>query len=157
SSDLEGKKVRCKGCGHTFPVRAPASAKTDPAKGKADAKAAAAKKHDEDDEYGKPNPYGITHLDLTSRCPHCAKEMDEDAIICIYCGYNTHTRMQAKLVKTIEHTAGDWILHLGAAIFCVILVFALIGGIIFLWTAARSILEQYPDEWWNFGVRATQL
>src|SRR5262249_58790034 len=101
---LEGKKVRCKECGATFAVKAPAPAraapepkpapakdKVKPAKGggkpAAPAKAAARRSVHDDPDDDNPNPYGVTDIDLAPRCPYCAHALDgEDAIICLNCG-----------------------------------------------------------------------
>ena len=51
----------------------------------------AAKEH-RDGEEGD-NPYIVNTTNLAARCPFCAKEMaDQNAIICLHCGYNTLTR-----------------------------------------------------------------
>src|SRR5205085_12090110 len=60
------------------------------------------------------NPYGVSTLDLSPRCPNCANELESaDALICLHCGYNTQTRRWASTKKTIEHTGGEnfaWLL-----------------------------------------------
>lgn len=130
--EVAGKKIRCKGCGHIFVAKA-MSAKSAPAKaapGKAPpAKAAdkpkpAAKPHlDDDDE--DANPYGVTDLDLAPRCPNCANEMESaEAIICLFCGYNTQTREQARTRKTHDVTGGDQFVWLLPGILCVLGIIA---------------------------------
>src|SRR5262249_5449663 len=67
--ELEGKKVRCKGCGNTFAIQArPAPSP--------------ARKADEEEE--DSNPYGIrAEEEEIPRCPICAKEMEsKDAVVC---------------------------------------------------------------------------
>lgn len=79
---------------------------------------------DADDE----NPYDITALDESSRCPHCAKEMEStDAIICLHCGYNTQTRMNVGHKRVYATTFWDWCKWLGPGVFCVLLIGGLIG------------------------------
>src|SRR5687768_16006642 len=81
-AELEGKKVRCKECGHTFVVKSAAIKKAQPKKAAppAPAKPTAPAKPSgpaaDEDEYDNPNPYGVTTLDLTPRCPHCAAEFE---------------------------------------------------------------------------------
>src|SRR5262249_19784111 len=144
--DLAGKKIKCPFCAHPFVV--PKMAETaikQPAGGpaaKESAKPAAAtnapipfadeKKSkvgwDEEDE--DQNPYGVTHLDLTPRCPHCAKELvSADAVVCVYCGYNTLTRKHGETKKIIESTGHEHLMHLmpgllaaGGMLFMIILV-----------------------------------
>ena len=71
-----GKRVKCKACGEVFPVEEPkAPAKPAPAKGKpapakAPPKKAAPAKGPHADLDDDGNPYGVTNLDLTPRCPH---------------------------------------------------------------------------------------
>lgn len=79
---------------------------------------------DPDDE----NPYGITEMDLTARCPHCAKEMEsEDAIICLHCGYNTQLRTNVSSKRVFETTFWDWCKWLAPGVLCVIMILGLIG------------------------------
>src|SRR5437763_110466 len=62
------------------------------------------------DEEDDPNPYDVTDLDLTPRCPHCAGEMESrDAVVCLHCGYNVQTREKAQTVKTIKNTFAEWV------------------------------------------------
>jgi Zn finger protein HypA/HybF involved in hydrogenase expression len=64
---------------------------------------------DEDDEFSADaNPYGVTTLDLRARCPNCANPMEsEDAVVCLFCGYNTQTRTLGSTKKTVETTHAD--------------------------------------------------
>lgn len=56
----------------------------------------------------KQDPYGLTDVSLLPRCPHCAHEMpDEEAIICLNCGYNTHTRTHVETKRVAEITPKD--------------------------------------------------
>ena len=83
---------------------------------------------DEDDA----NPYAVTDEKQGFRCPNCANEMESvDAIICLFCGYNTVTRMSPGTRKIHETTGWDqtkWLLPAFAAILGII---ALIGGLIY--------------------------
>jgi DNA-directed RNA polymerase subunit RPC12/RpoP len=149
-----GKKIRCKGCGHTFaaraededepgPAKAPgkaakngpgkAPAKAPPAKAKAPAKAEEKPRGGEDEPEDDANPYGLTYTDLSPRCPDCANEMEsEDAIICLHCGYNTVTREKSKPRKVRDVTGGDVFLWLLPGILCVIgVVVLLVSDIIY--------------------------
>ena len=123
-----GKKVRCKDCDHVFAVKAPAAKptagkpagvkKTPPKKPRTAVKAKP-KPTDEDEE--DDNPIGVTALDTSPRCPNCANEMEsEDAVICLTCGYNTRTRLQAKTVAVHDITAHD-VVFVAAARHCVAL------------------------------------
>jgi predicted Zn finger-like uncharacterized protein len=162
---LAGKKIRCKDCGHVFVVpaavkaaatKAKPAAKPAPKKGPA-AEAAKAKAKPKapspaakpaDDDEDDPNPYGVTELDLTPRCPHCAGEMeDEEAVVCLHCGYNTHTRLHHGTTKTIEHTFWDWFLWLLPGIACVLFIGALIGEDIWY---VRYLPDAIKDQWYGF-------
>jgi hypothetical protein len=134
-----GKRVRCKFCQAAFVASKGGGSK--PADGKAgkpsagkSAKAPVGKPAagkpaksavgDEDDD----NPYKLTDVSMAPRCPNCANEMeDEEAIICLTCGYNTRTRELAKTVKTYDNTAGDYFLWLLPGIACALAVLFLIG------------------------------
>jgi len=154
--DLEGRKIKCPFCSKVFVV-APGATKTATAKTtqKAPAPAQApappiamAPASSADDDENDPNPYGLTHLDIAPRCPNCANKMaDEEAFICLFCGYNTLTRELGKTEKTIGHTGGERFMHLlpgiGAAL-----------GLLFfiLWQMYYSLLlpQALSTGWANF-------
>lgn len=159
-SELAGKKIRCKDCGHTFAVKAPSAVKKNPdpkqkaprpiSKSSAPAAKAPAKQAD-DGEYGEQNPYGVTELDLTPRCPHCAAELEsEDAVLCINCGYNLETREHIRIVKTIENTGGDQFLWLLPGIACVVTILLLLLLDIF-WLVWLPDLVEEDDILWILG------
>jgi len=137
--ELRGKKVRCPGCDHAFVVEAvtaeaddadlpkkgspkkagatgpagnaKATGKSKPAAGARPASKPSAAGPDDDED---ANPYGVTHLDLVPRCPHCANELEsEEAIICLHCGYNTETREIGKTTTVYGTSGGEhfmWLL-----------------------------------------------
>jgi DNA-directed RNA polymerase subunit RPC12/RpoP len=126
-AELEGKRVRCKSCGHAFTVKP-----TRGAKNLTPAQTASARKERREDQDGK-NPYGLSDILPTHRCPQCAAELEEDAIICVHCGYNTQTRTRHTTLRTYETTAFDRLLWLTPGILAAIGLFVLIGIIGFLW------------------------
>lgn len=153
--DLRGKKIRCPFCSAAFvvgggddpertmpprkekPAAAPARKSSPPPKpAPAAAKPAAVKPPaaqagggDDDDE---KNPYGITELDLAPRCPNCASEMEsEEAVVCLYCGYNTLTREWGKTEKVIAHTGGEHFLYLLPGILCAVFILLQITGMLY--------------------------
>lgn len=209
---LEGKKVRCKSCGHTFVVKAAAAtpakppfAKPSPPKPNGspvpgarstDAKKAApappaakppapkgpakaqtppeGKNFGEVSAYGivtddqalkqmqefhsknppgggaaaekKQNPYGMTEISLLPRCPHCANEMpSEEAIICLHCGYNTHTRTHVETKRVAETTPADvlhWRLPAYAGAVVALCGIAFLG---FVWLGASHVVGDDDD------------
>jgi DNA-directed RNA polymerase subunit RPC12/RpoP len=148
--DLVGKKIKCPFCTKPFVVTAeapaPKSAKAPVStKEAATAVKAAAPPSpptapappppapkppvDEDDE-PIGGSYGVGNVDLTYRCPNCAQPMlNEEATICVYCGYNTLTREVGRTEKTFAVTGSEHLLYLTpgivAAVFIVILIFFL--------------------------------
>ena len=156
-AELEGKKIRCKGCGSAVPVKAtaaPPSAKAaappKPAKAgaasKKPVKPKPAKKRD--DDLGDGKPYDVTTLDLAARCPNCANEMeDADAIICLTCGYNTRTRQRAQTRRVHDTTAGDYFLWLLPGIACALGVIALIVIDVLYCLKVRDWLDQ--ESWYG--------
>lgn len=152
-ADLQGKKIRCKDCGTTFPVQAKSEDKPEEKKLETfsfaaeeekppEKKAAPAPKKpekkkpapvDDDDEEGS-SPYGVTDEQLAARCPNCAKEMEsEEAVICLHCGYNTRTRVRASIKRVHEITSQDRVHWLMPAIVCCVGIAILVGLNIFFW------------------------
>ncbi len=128
-SEMAGKRIRCKGCGNTFAVQAAAS--PPPAKPRP---APPARKDDDEEE--DANPYGLSEVVDSSRCPFCAKEMESaDAVICLHCGYNIRTRQRVQVKKVIETTSGDRFMWLLPGIICVavVVVLALLDILYLLW------------------------
>ncbi len=151
-----GKKVRCKFCQASFVARKgpdkPSSGKSAKAPTGKPAKAPAQKPAkpnkpvlDEDEDQ---NPYGVTTLDLTPRCPHCANELEsEDDVICLHCGYNTRTREQFKTHKIYDLTFGEHFLWLLPGIACVLLVLAVIGFDIWYLLKIDDVVDK--SAWWG--------
>lgn len=153
-SRLQGKKIRCKACGHTFTAQAGAAGQESDAVGKAP-KTKAGKQADLHADF---NPYAVTETDLSPRCPHCAAEMESaDAIICLHCGYNTRTRERHQ-TKAVYYTTGmDYFIWLLPGIVCAIVVLGLIGFIVFLVLGLKDLVEANKDAWWVFGLKAMQV
>ncbi|HLJ93330.1 MAG TPA: hypothetical protein VKU02_09085 [Gemmataceae bacterium] len=159
SAELQGKRVRCKGCGNVFAVGTPTPSKSAPPR-KAAAGAEATKKKppappaaNAEEESGK-NPYGLTDVALSSRCPQCAAQMDSpDAVICLNCGYNTQSRQRITTVRAYAHTPFDWMFWLAPGILCALVVLSAIGLICFLLIPAG--LERVAgDAWWgHFSIQ----
>lgn len=146
---VQGKKVRCKYCQAVFVARGgagkpPAGKSAKPAK---PAKPAAL----DDEEEGGANPYGVTGLDLTPRCPHCANEMEEGDVICLHCGYNTQTRQRAQMRKIYDLTFGEHFLWLLPGIACLLVVLGLIGFNVWYHMNITEMIdtsEGSPDPWY---------
>jgi predicted Zn finger-like uncharacterized protein len=144
-AELQGKRVRCKSCGHTFVAPLAAKRGGDPTGIKAKTAPRPAR-HPEDEEGA--NPYQVTNLDLTPRCPHCAKEMESaDAIVCIHCGYNTVTREAVRTKKTLETTGEDKFMWLLPGILCVLAIFFSIGFYVFFLFGLQGVWDTFSEEW----------
>jgi hypothetical protein len=135
-AEVRGKKIRCKACGGVF------VAKGEPARGPARKPAA------EDEDEGEAKPYGVTTVDLTPRCPHCANEMEEGDIVCLHCGYNTRTRQHHRTKKAYDVTGGQMFLWLMPGILCVIAVILLITFDVLYATLVWGQLNK--DDWYYF-------
>lgn len=137
-ANVLGKKVRCKSCQATFVAKQskgkePSGNPSQPSSGKA-AKKPSSKPTTKkparmalDDDDDDPNPYGMIDMSFVPRCPECANEMEEGAIICLTCGYNTQTRERYKFRKVHYLTFGQHFKWLLPGIACVLAVMAVIG------------------------------
>ncbi len=153
--DLQGKKIRCPFCRAPFTVPvadeeppAPKPAAKKPA-AKTPAKPPALKPMADDEDDDDPNPYGITDLDIAPRCPNCANEMESaEAVICLYCGYNTLTRTWGKTEKVIEMTAREHFLWLLPGLLCALGIFLQIA---FLISYCLVVPYVSKDAWFEFS------
>jgi DNA-directed RNA polymerase subunit RPC12/RpoP len=172
--DLQGKKIRCPACNHSFIVKtmavdkagsaaargeAPAgkgspnpprpAAGTPPAEAKPagpQPKSMGKPMWDEDDN--DANPYGVTELDIKPRCPHCANPLEsEKATICLYCGYNTLTRELGSVKKVIQLTRGDHFMWLLPGILTVVGILFLVNLDLFFCILLPDIVK---DSWMDF-------
>jgi hypothetical protein len=157
--DLWGKRVKCPGCGHGFVCQPPASIDD------ADAAAAALlmneaatgsapdppKQPDFDPMFDQDaNPYGVHTMQLKARCPNCANEMaSEDAVICLFCGYNTQTRRVGETKKVVQTTAIDYGTWITPGILCAggILLIALNMIINDIWS--QYVWRNDPEKWYK--------
>jgi len=122
--DIQGKRIRCKGCSHVFTV--PGAA------------APAPKKPAEEPEH-----YGVIQEDESiPRCPHCAHQLEHaEAIICLHCGYNMHTRQRVATKKVIETTQQDQLAWLMPGIAALVVILALIGFDLFACLALPALVK----------------
>ncbi|MBL8799712.1 MAG: hypothetical protein JNM56_37870 [Planctomycetia bacterium] len=136
--ELQGKKVRCKGCGHIFVI--PAATEARPA-----AKVATT----EDLE-----SYGLAadKDEGVLRCAHCAKELESaDAVICLHCGYNMRTRQRVATVKVEEITPGDRLMWLLPGFLCLVGIVLLIGFDLFYCLVLPKKLVKSDWEFVTYG------
>jgi hypothetical protein len=149
---LEGKRIRCPSCGHGFIV--PDEEDEELAERlsrnrKGPAKAAPAGPKMGGGIKGDERKYGVTELDLAPRCPNCTKEMDEGAIICLFCGYNTQTRALGVTTKTVEKTGGDHFLHILPGLACATVILMLIIWMLFF---SLELSRPMDREGWLYAV-----
>ena len=152
STEVLGKKIRCKACGATFVGRATeeaapvkkAVAKKD---AKPAAKAPAPAPHPNDDN--DVAAYGVTHEYLGRRCPNCTEPLEEGHIVCLECGYNTLTRERARRVKVNDTTGGDVFVWLLPGILCVLAaIIVLTAWLLFVFMVNE---ESFGKEvWYDF-------
>lgn len=156
-AELEGKKIKCKGCGAVFPITAPKKAKP-AAKPAAKSPPPPPPKPpepekpkspflEEDDEENlpagvAPKPMEVIREEDAPRCPHCAKELDPpDAAVCKNCGFNNKTRVKHETKKVIESDASDWASHLAPGIIAAVLVITMIVVDIVCWVNMKGWME----------------
>lgn len=131
-----GKKVRCKSCQAIFvaeersgkkPPGKPAKPSSGKSTKKPTSKPATTPSRQVDDDDEDPNPYIMVDMSFVPRCPFCANEMEEDAIVCLTCGYNTRTREKARMRKVYDLTFGKHLLWLLPGIGCFLAVCLIIA------------------------------
>ena len=143
---LEGKRIKCPLCATPFVVPAnlsdqikagaPGAMPQAKAKGgaKKEGEGPAMLKHQRvswNKEDDNKDPYKLGEFDLRARCPNCANLMEsEEAVICVFCGYNTQTREWGQTVKTMSVTAGQHIVHLLPGFFFLIMLIVFIVGLL---------------------------
>lgn len=169
SSDVLGKKIRCKGCGATFVGRAAkdaAPAKKDVAKkapakkevAKEDAKPAAKAPAPADDN--DMTAYGVTHEYIGRRCPNCTLPMNEEQVVCIECGYNTTTRDRIRRVKVNDITTGDiFVWQLPAYLYILLSLVLVTLWLLFVFLVSEATFaDQGIETWYDFlGGKALKI
>ena len=135
-TDVRGKKIKCPFCKEGFVVPNDEAAKGKKAEAAVTAVTAAAPAGaaigfaDDDEDDGK-GEYGATNVDLAPRCPNCASEMvDENATVCLHCGYNTVERTWGKTEKTVSSTFGERFLHLLPGIGVALFIWVVLVGLL---------------------------
>ncbi|MBX9623742.1 MAG: zinc-ribbon domain-containing protein [Gemmataceae bacterium] len=146
-AELDGKRVKCKGCDEVFAVRAPkpaakpapkpaaaakpapkGAAKPGPAAKPAPPPPAPKKPFLDDEDDGPAKPITVRHEDDIPRCPDCAQELDPpDAEVCLNCGFNNRTRVRADSKRVVASDAGDWVGHLAPGVIALVVVVGLIA------------------------------
>jgi DNA-directed RNA polymerase subunit RPC12/RpoP len=127
-SDLQGKKIKCPFCAKPFVVAA----------AKAPVKARPTGGFPDEDDDG-PDEYKAHEVDLTPRCPFCAKELTSATdVVCLHCGYNTQTRTMGKSVRVYGHSFGEYLMHLLPGLLSAF-------GILFLFTLVIWYCISFPD------------
>jgi hypothetical protein len=154
SAELQGKKVRCKGCGHIFAI--PGSVAAAPKDAKPAAVKVAPAPAAEDDG---PKAYAVSAVadDSLPRCPHCANEMaSADAVVCIHCGYNTKSRQRMGTQRTYETTSSDRMSWLMPGFLSLGGIFALIVFDLILCLALPRMVDEQSD-WSLLTARPVRL
>jgi DNA-directed RNA polymerase subunit RPC12/RpoP len=157
-AELQGKRVRCKSCGQVFAVHAsppakPAAEQAKTATSSAKPKTTAPDRAPSEEEKEK-NPYHLSEISQSNRCPQCAAQLESpDAIVCLNCGYNSLTRQRLTTTRTYAHTPLDWALWLAPGILCALATLSLIGLIVFLLIPA-GLQRAAGDAWWgHFSIQ----
>jgi hypothetical protein len=141
-AELQGKRIKCKGCGHAFVVKAAA------------APAAAVKKPVDDEDEGPAGPYEFKQIQLKPRCPECAKELpSEDTAVCINCGYNMRTRTRVQTKKTVNITSADRFMWQLPGYLCIlfIVVLVILDLLYWRWEPTKDELARSYWAWLSYG------
>ncbi len=143
--ELGGKKIKCPLCAEPFvvPDEAPGT-KAKPKAAKTSAEPALAGVDAAKDSAA----YGVGHIDLSPRCPNCAKEMlSADAVICVHCGYNTLTRVHGETKKLVAVSAGEHFMYLLPALSAAAIFIVIVITLIFYDTVLTEWLEASKASW----------
>ncbi|HVK14336.1 MAG TPA: hypothetical protein VM597_36685 [Gemmataceae bacterium] len=153
SEEHVGKKIRCKGCQHVFPVRAPGGTPPAPKKaGAAKTKAAPPppepEPQAEDDEWQQGGKYSLAATDdAIARCPFCAMQLESnEARICLNCGYDTVKRQRPEVKQVYAHTGFELFMWWLPAIMCILIMIGSIVWYLFFWQLIPGWLE---DSWFE--------
>lgn len=148
-AEVQGKKIKCKSCGAMFVVKPAAEASERLAPLKEAPPPPKKEENPEDSQSGRAYEMQNDKIQGVARCPQCAYEMEnEEAIICLRCGYNSQTRTRLVTVKAVQLTAWDWIKWLGPGVIALLVSLSCIGTLCFLWIFFRN-----NDAGWVFPLQ----
>jgi hypothetical protein len=126
---LEGKRIKCPLCTTPFVVTSEQiKAGAGQPKGKATPtlQRVTWTKDDEDS-----TAYQLGKFDIRPRCPNCANLMEsEEAIVCLFCGYNTQTRQWGNTLRTTSVTGGQHFVYLLPGLMFALMLLIFIVGIL---------------------------
>ncbi len=143
-ANLEGKKIKCPLCSKAFVV--PREAASDLVA--VEAPPPAAPMGFADGEEADAKAYGVTELDIAPRCPNCAQLMaDEDAFVCLFCGYNSLTREVGQTERTFGHTSGEIFAHVLPGILGAFMALAFICGITYFSVVLPNVVYKTGFSW----------
>ena len=169
SDEVVGKRIRCKGCGTIYPVRAandavPTPPKPAGTKGKSPPPAPKPKAKPPEEkpvpvlekeaatnaEEEDPNDYSLATInDGMPRCPFCAKEMAAvDARVCLNCGYNTRSRKRPEVKAVYQHTGVELFLWWLPAILTILFMIGCLVWYLVAWTMIEEWMADsvFEDE-----------
>jgi predicted Zn finger-like uncharacterized protein len=151
SEEHLGKRVKCKGCGTVFPVKAADGSPPPPKKAgppavpkAASATAAPPPKEIPPDEEYDPNRYvPEVNLDTLPRCPFCAHEMASmEARICLNCGFDVQKRQRPEVRHIYAPTGVQIFLWLLPAIMTILVMIGMVVWYLFFW----KLIEGWMDD-----------
>lgn len=147
--DLVGKKVRCKGCGHVYPIatngNGPLSSPT------------LKTRRDPLEDTPAHGAYDLIDEDQDKpRCPHCGHTLSSSgAALCVHCGFNLQTRQRLHTRKIVETSAVSRVGWLLPGFLALVGVFALLAADLFCWYELPSRVAGTQVEW--LGAQGTRV
>lgn len=139
--ELVGKRIKCPACAEPFVVPADEAAPVPAKVEKSPAPIAMTPMVEE-------ATYGLEQYDESPKCPNCAQPMlDKEAIVCVYCGYNTLTRVYGKTKKLVQLTRAEHLKYLTPAIVAATIFFLILICLFVLNLIVPPMVENTKADW----------